>query len=961
MTAARRRILGSSGFACAVTSACALLATCAPGTASVQARRAALAADDDLATMDADALRTGWYPNQPLLDPDAVQGRFFGQVFDAPVNGQIYAQPLVANGVVFVATETNDVYGLDPMDGSVLWTRNLGEPWHPSDFNCNDLVPSIGVTGTPAIDTSTGTAYLLAKGYGAGVSGPAIWQAHALDVLTGDERAGFPVTIAGVADNDPSQPFDPTHHMQRPGLLLLGDTIYAAFGAHCDIRAYAGWVIGISKDGRLTTLWSTEAGQPRTDGGGIWMSGAGLVSDGPGQILFTTGNDFAPTPAPTNGHTPPQKLGEAVVRLTVGPDGKLAATDFFAPYNLAELNLGDADLGSGGPVALPARFGTAAHPNLLVQAGKTGNVYLLDRDDLGGFAQGPGGGDKALQVLGPLGGVWSKPAVWPGDEGYVYVPVAAQCPSSTDNVGCLRAYRYGVTADGMPQLAPAGTSVDSFGYGSSNVVVTSDGTRSGSALLWSLWSSGWYGAGAQLRAYDAVPVDGALKLRLLMPIGTSAKFTAPTVGDAHIYVGTRDGHVLGFGFTNAVPLRASGTALPTVFVGDSAAGQVTLQAAEPLDVTGLQASGAFVLSPPAPLPASLRGGENLSVPILFSPTVDGLNRGTLAVTTDHGTFTFALVGGGQVSAPNVVEDPPLLVFDDTALGTNTTLDLTLTNDGDTPVVLEGVVPPSPPFAVETAPDPGSILLPGESTSITATFAPSLRGNFVDALTLTFDTGSLVVPLEGVALAPGRLRITPTAINAGGVYSSDHFNATFRLTNIGDSPTTLVTSIPPAGGVFIPTSALGAGTVIQPGQSIDEVMRVSPVATGAASDTWQLAANDGQGSQTITMTVSGVVNTPTPAEPTPDGSTAAETDAGAPASTAATGAAGAAEPSHTGADDGTGGATATGAGEGSVVTRTSSGCSAVPGGANVGELGLFAAAVLIGGAARRRRASTESGS
>ena len=823
--------------------------------------------------MDADSLRTGWYPNQPLLDPDAVAGASFSQVFDAPVTGQIYAQPLVANGVVFVATETNDLFGLDALDGSVRWTHNLGEPWHPSDFNCNDLVPAIGITGTPAIDTATGTAYLLSKTYAAGTSGPAVWQAHAVDVLTGEERSGFPVTVEGVADNDPAQTFDPTHHMQRPGLLLMDDVVYAAFGAHCDVRPYAGWVVGISTDGHLTTLWSTQAGPPRTDGGGIWQAGAGLVSDGPGQILFATGNDFAPTPAPTDGHSPPRTLGEAVVRLGVGADGKLAARDFFAPHDLANWNISDSDLGSGGPVALPARFGTAAHPNLLVQAGKVGYVYLLDRDDLGGFDQGPAGGDRALQVLGPHGGVWSKPAVWPGDEGYVYLPVIAACSGPTDPGGCLRAFRYGTSADGAPTLSPAATSVDAFGYGSSNVIVTSDGMSSGSALLWGVWSSGWNGFGSQLRAYDALPVDGALRLRLLLPIGQSAKFTAPSVGDGRIYVGTRDGHVLGFGFTNAAPLRASGLAFPTVLLGESAGSLVTLQAWAPLEITTTEASDDYTVASPAPsFPSSLRAGETLSVPILFVPGADGQRRGTLKVTTNRGTFTFSLVGAGQLPGVILFPDPPLLEFSETAVGTSSTLTLTLTNEGDAPAFVEDVTPPSPRFDVEGLPAPGDSILPSESVAATVTFTPTGRGSFSDVLSLTLDTGSLTVAMEGVGLAPGQLRLAPTMIDAGSLYIGDHVNVLFRVTNVGDRPTSIVSSIPPQSGAFVPTTPISESMTVYPGESIDEVVRVSPLVSGTTSDAWEVTADDGQGARTVTMTVLGVVNPNLPPAPAPDAST-----------------------------------------------------------------------------------------
>jgi hypothetical protein len=177
------------------------------------------------------------------------------------------------------------------------------------------------VTGTPAIDVATGTAYMLSKTYATGGSGPAAWYAHALSLATGDERPGFPVEIAGSASNQPDQVFDPTRQMQRPGLLLMDGVVYAAFGAHCDGGTYYGWIAAISTDGTLKSMWTTESGPARTKGAGIWQSGGALVSDGAGQILFATGNDWTSPTTPVPGHTPPGALGESVVRVSVQEDG----------------------------------------------------------------------------------------------------------------------------------------------------------------------------------------------------------------------------------------------------------------------------------------------------------------------------------------------------------------------------------------------------------------------------------------------------------------------------------------------------------------------------------------------------------------------------------------------------------------------------------------------------------------
>jgi hypothetical protein len=121
------------------------------------------AAYADVTTNSKDLLRTGWYPDQPILSPRLVGGGSFGQQFSTPVDGQVYAQPLVANHTLLVATETNNIYGLDPATGAQRWTRNLGTWWNPADLGCGDLTPSIGVTGTPVVDLATNTMYLVSK------------------------------------------------------------------------------------------------------------------------------------------------------------------------------------------------------------------------------------------------------------------------------------------------------------------------------------------------------------------------------------------------------------------------------------------------------------------------------------------------------------------------------------------------------------------------------------------------------------------------------------------------------------------------------------------------------------------------------------------------------------------------------------------------------------------------------
>ncbi|MGA5821968.1 PQQ-binding-like beta-propeller repeat protein [Kitasatospora sp. NPDC094028] len=486
----------------------------------------------DNPTVSVNSLRTGWDAAEPNLGPAQVSAADFGRRWSTAIDGAVHAQPLTAGSTVVVATETNHVYGVNAADGRIIWQRALGTPV-PSSTDC--LSPGTGITSTPVLDTTSGTVYLVAKSN----DGGAHFSAHALDLATGAERSGWPVPVQGEPVNSPGVPLNPAMSAQRAGLLLLGGAVYFGFASDCGRTPYVGHVGGVDTTTRKVTLWSTEAGSGSQEGG-VWMSGGGLMSDGDGRIFLATGNGAdGGSPPPGPGGTPPAHLAESVVRLGVDADGSLAAQDFFSPTNNGDMDRSDLDLGSGGPAALPDAFGTSAHPHLLVQVGKDGRVFLLDRDNLGGTGQGQGGTDDVVGTTGPYKGVWGHPGVWGGDGGYVYL---------VENNGALRALAYSVDGTGTPQLTSAGTSPEGFGYASGSPVVTSDGTASGSALVWTVYSgTGPNGQNGELRVYDPVPVDGALTLRRSFPLGTVSRFSVPATDNGRIFVGTKDGHLVAFG------------------------------------------------------------------------------------------------------------------------------------------------------------------------------------------------------------------------------------------------------------------------------------------------------------------------------------------------------------------------------------------------------------------------------
>jgi hypothetical protein len=684
----------------------------------------------------------------------------------------------------------------------------------------------------------------------------------AVDVSTGVEEAGFPVLLSGTAQNAPSQTFQPTTELQRPGLLLMEGVVYAAFGSDCDISPWQGWVFGVSTAGIVEARWvADESGE----GAGIWQSGAGLTSDGPGNILLSTGNGGAPS-TPTPGNTPPGNLGESIVRLQVQSNGSLKATDFFAPFDAASLDTWDADFASGGVTSLPeAYFGTVATPRLAVAVGKDGYVYLLNRDSLGGIGQGPSGSDDVVQRIGPYGGVWSRPGVWPGEGGWVYIPTASGGTSDSGSSGNLRVYQYGLSGSGSPTLSLRGTSADAFGFSSSAPVITSDGTTPGSALVWIVWAPNAGGSGAQLRAYDPIPVEGKPVLRFSAPVGTSSKFAIPGVGAGRIYVGARDGHVLAFGSPVSPVLSGSATAFGTTTVGESSQRTLTLTATEPLTLSSLGSSSPQFAPGTAspPLPATLSTGQTITVPITFTPTATGPLGATLTATTSTGkTATFALSGVGQAAVAKLEVTPPLVTFGGTTVGGELSAGATFRNVGGTPLRIEAVHLPSAPFSASGVPTVGSTIAPGGSLTITVTFDPTATGKFSDQIGLETTGGNGAIGLSGSAGLPGALQIVNETIDYGQVLVGADAMKSFTVANTGGTAVTITKSKPPAGGAFAATSSLSEGTTIEPGESVIETVGFTPIGPGSASGVWEITGNDGSGLHQVQFSGVGVASSST---------------------------------------------------------------------------------------------------
>ncbi|HEY2316634.1 MAG TPA: choice-of-anchor D domain-containing protein [Streptosporangiaceae bacterium] len=862
----QRRSLLLRGFL-----AVSLVVTAAAAGAGLLPRLPVTAVHADEVTASQNDLRTGWDPAEPNLAPVSdggpVGGSDFGQLFKTHLNGQIYAQPIVVGNTLVVATETNHVYGLNAVTGAVEWSDSLGKPEPYTGTGCADIAPDVGITGAPVYDPATGAVYLVAVvDDGPSVSQPHVYT-YALNAATGKVLPGWPAAIQGSPVNAPGDSFNPLAERERPGLLLLGDSVYMAFGSYCDYLPYAGYVAGVNTSTRHVTLWTDEAGLTDNQGG-IWQGGSGLMSDGPGRILVSTGNGVSPPAGP--GSSPPPELGDAVVRLDVASNGTLSAGDFFSPADAPTLDAQDLDLGSGGPVGLP--FGTPADPDLLVQAGKDGRVLLLNRDNLGGRAQGSGGTDDVVAQAGPFGGEWGQPAAF-GPDGSVTATGSDDYVYYVGRGDVMRYLQFGADSSGTPTLTDVADSSTTFGYTSGSPVVTSNGNDPASAVVWEVYSAGGGGATGTLDAFAAVPPSGCATPCSMAPIwsapiGTAAKFTIPVTDSGRVYVGTRGGNVLAFGSPAAAPLTAAPVSFGYVPVGRARTLPVTLTAAGPVTVIGVSAaqpagSAPFTVTSvavdgqAAKFPVALGAGSKLTARLSYRPAEPGGVTGAVQVATQAANFPLISVSlTGQGTVPGLHPSVPAVMFRRVAEGLSPAQTIMLTNDSGARERIRATSPPASPFAA-TLPARGRFIQPGQSVAVTIGYRSATTGTRTSSFSITTSDGHrLTVGLMGSGKAPvSRLVATPAAVSFGSVHLGTRATRTIVITNAGNLPSTLANASGPEGP-FGTQAQVPVGLPVNPGYQIRMPVTFTPSSTGRVSTRYQVRWRDAAGRHTLTVPVIG---------------------------------------------------------------------------------------------------------
>jgi uncharacterized repeat protein (TIGR03806 family) len=506
-------------------------------------------------TYHMDNTRQGANTNEVILTPDNVNVSTFGRLIKYTTDGYIYAQPLYVSGlvipgqgthnVVFVATENNSVYAFDAdsnagTNGGLLWQTNLGTAVssYTGEFGTRyeityygDIVPVVGITGTPVIDLNSGTLYVNVHTREVTPDSTRYYhRIHALNITNGAEQPYSPVEVSasvpgtGVDSTNGVMQFNPIQQNQRPGITLAGGMVYVGYGSFADTDPCHGWVFGFNATNLAfqtnyvfnTTPNATIADfGPNAGEGGLWMGGNGLCADANNNLFFATGNgSFS---ANTNGGD----YGDSFVHLTT--TNGLALVDYFTPYNQAVLNANDTDFGSGGCILLPDSVGSAAHPHLMVGAGKSGAIYLVDRDNMGGF--NPVDDSQIVEVIrGAISGSWSTPAYF---NNWIYYQGSEDVMRAfliTNGV----IYPYTVSTSGTSFIALGGTPA-----------ISANGTNN--AIVWTLQLDGVSSYGpAILHAYNATNLaqelyNSSQNLARDNP-GAAIEMTTPTVVNGKVFV-----------------------------------------------------------------------------------------------------------------------------------------------------------------------------------------------------------------------------------------------------------------------------------------------------------------------------------------------------------------------------------------------------------------------------------------
>ncbi len=493
----------------------------------------------DVTTYHYDSMRSGLNPNEGILTPTNVNSASFGKIAFDPADGKVDAQPLYVSAlnvggaqrnVLYVATEHGSVYAFDADSGALITqTSLLGANETPSDdHGCGQITPEIGITSTPVIDRTqgpNGAIFVVAMSKDAGSNYHQ--RLHALDLATLAELDGGPTEITasypgtGVTSSGGINTFNPGLYAERASLLLQNGSIYLSWTSHCDQGSYSGWVMAYSE----TTLQQTAVLNltPNGSDGSVWMSGGGLAGDSGGNVYLLDANGTFDTTLDTNGFPNLQDYGNSFLKLST-TGGTLAVADYFEPDNGPAESASDIDLGSGGVLLFDVALTKTLTVQLGVGAGKDGNIYVVDRTNMGKY--NPSKNNIIGTLSGDLpNGAWSSPALF---NGVIYY-------------GGVGTNLQGITLFSKGAPPPPMKTTTTFPYPGATPSISASGTTNG--IVWALESG--EGAPAVLHAYNASNLSELYNSNQASSnrdaFGNGNKFITPMIVNGKVYVGTPNG------------------------------------------------------------------------------------------------------------------------------------------------------------------------------------------------------------------------------------------------------------------------------------------------------------------------------------------------------------------------------------------------------------------------------------
>lgn len=540
-------------------------------------------AQTNVTTWRNDNGRTGQNTSESTLTTSNVTEARFGKVCSAPVDGQIYAQPLVvwdsanSRNIVYVVTMNDNVYAFNGKTCAVIASNTQLIPTSEAPVDCHSIggggcvtiKPTVGILGTPVIDTNTSTIYLVTESQYPTTS-PTTWyhRIHALNAVTLAEKSSAPYLSPQVISGQASSglTFMSQTHIQRPGLLLLPTSgqsysdVYIAFSLmDGDPSMPSGWIFAYNASNLAASgyphVFATAPQQSPVQavGGGLWMGAAGIAADANG-IYVTSGDGTFDLSASGS------DAADSFLKLT---NDTLTISSYFTPSDQLWRSCFDQDLGSGG-VTLPPSGPWGTY--LAVNPDKRGALWVNDTTSLNGFHAGScdqtacptthacaqaSQDNRVVQTVWTTNYYHTSLAYWNSNlyvagsnlgnsSSLVQYPMCGpgSCSCTTTQVICPGPYNS------------SGTSA-TFPWGASPSVSSTSTMTNG--IVWAIYSDGSYlgGAKAILYAFNALGSGGSLTelydsnqcfinhVQVDQAGGSSTKFSVPTIANGYVYIGTQ--------------------------------------------------------------------------------------------------------------------------------------------------------------------------------------------------------------------------------------------------------------------------------------------------------------------------------------------------------------------------------------------------------------------------------------